>query len=714
MSRSLNYVLLFLLFPLVQSCTSETSIEYPATKTVSHSDTYHGTQISDPYRWLEEMDSQETRSWISQQNDITESFLASSSERQEIDKRLTELWNYEKFTDIRYVNGAYYYMYNDGLSNQSSLYKIVAGTQPQKVIDVNRLSTDGTAALSGYSVSPNGQYVAYFVQKAGSDWRTIRVYDQDRKVDLSDELDWIKFSGIAWTSTSRGFYYVRYPQPEKGKELSSALKGQIVYYHRAGTTQSRDQQIYNRKDKPQWLFDIEMSTDSRYLIFNIRENTNPENRIYYRDVGRSGSPVISLLDENDASYTFIGNDNNNFYFLTTWKAPKGQIIAISIKDPRRSLWKTVVEESDFPIAAAKFVNEQMVVEYTANAKSNMVIYSLEGELTHEIPLPSLGSVTTIATDPVRPVLYVGFSSFFAPNAIYRYDFKTKQLMEHQMPKLPFDPSDYEVNQVFVDSKDGTKIPMFIANKKGLVAGSKIQEIRLQREGFHPTLMYGYGGFNVTLTPSFSPRNLLWMERGGIYALVNLRGGGEYGEAWHKAGMLEKKQNVFDDFIAAAEYLINNKYTSPRKLAINGGSNGGLLVGAVMTQRPELFGAALPAVGVLDMLRFHKFTIGYAWTGEYGSSDNLDQFKFLYKYSPYHNLNAASYPATLVTTSDHDDRVVPAHSYKFLARLQEVQEGNGPVLIRVETEAGHGAGVPTEKRIAQARDELTFLEATIKK
>lgn len=715
MGKTRPGLLIALISTIGLSCSQGPSnqIDYPQTAQVDQVDDYHGTEVRDPFRWLEDMNSAETRSWIEQQKAITDGYLQQLPEKERIADRLTELWNYEKFSSPSVVGNTYYYMYNDGLKNQSSLYRKRLGEDPELLIDPNTLSEDGTVSLAQYAVSPNETYIAYMIQRSGSDWREVFVYDVDARQTLDDHLKWVKFSSIAWTSSERGFYYTRYPEPKQGEELSSVVQSQSMYYHKAGSSQSEDQLVYQRKDKPKWFYGLRMGSENRYLVISISESTNPENRIYYRDIW-SSSPVIRLLDNADANYEFIGNDGSTFYFKTTLNAPNGRVIAININDPRRSRWADVIEESEKVIESASIVNEHIVIEYLKDAQSQVKLFDLTGEELGDVALPGPGSITSLSGTFQSSDLYFGYTDFFRPNTIYRYEFRNGEVSPFQEPSLKFDPEEYTSEQVFVTSKDGTRLPMFIAYKRSTIEEASFKErYFLEKEGFYPTLLYSYGGFNISMTPGFNVRNLVWMEMGGIYAQPSLRGGGEYGETWHKAGMLGNKQNVFDDFIASAKYLIENEYTSPKRLAIHGGSNGGLLVGAVMTQRPDLFGAALPAVGVLDMLRYQYFTIGWAWAGEYGRSDNPAHFPFLYQYSPLHNVDALEYPATLITTSDHDDRVVPAHSYKFASELQRKQQGSAPILIRIETDAGHGAGVPTSKRIDLAADQLAFMKYNLK-
>ena len=687
-----------------QTAAAQERIRYPETRKVDVVDDYHGTKVPDPYRWLEDTDSPETRAWIEAQNAITFAHLAAIPERDAIRERLTRLWNYPKYGLPFREGGLYFFTKNDGLQNQAVLYvQPSLDAEPRVLLDPNTLSEDGTVALSGLAVSHDARYLAYSTSSGGSDWQELFVREVATGRDLADHIRWAKFTGISWTKDGRGFFYSRYPEPAEGEQLLQENRNQKLYYHVVGTPQSEDRLIYERPDQPEWGFNAEVTEDGRYALIYVWHGTDPKNRLYYIDLKDPAkpdlsSPVVRLLDDFDAAYNVIGNQGPVLYVQTDLNAPRQRIVAIDLRDPAREKWRTIVPESDDVLQAATIVGGKLVTLYLKDAASRVRFYTLDGQPAGELELPGLGSVAGISGKPDSPELFYAFTSFLYPTTIFRYDVGTGTNEVFRAPQLEgFDPSQYETKQVFYTSKDGTRVPMFITHRKG---------IRL--DGTNPTYLYGYGGFNVSLTPAFSITNLLWLEMGGVYAQPNLRGGGEYGEEWHRAGTKERKQNVFDDFIAAAEYLIREGYTSPQKLAIGGGSNGGLLVGAVMTQRPELFAVAHPAVGVMDMLRFHKFTIGWAWVSDYGSPDDPEAFRYLYAYSPLHNLKPGTcYPATLVTTADHDDRVVPGHSFKFTARLQEVQSCDKPVLIRVETRAGHGAGKPTSKQIEEAADVLAF-------
>ncbi len=680
-------------------------IKYPATKTINVIDDYFGTKVPDPYRWLEDDNSPETKEWVRAENKVTFNYLKKIPQREKIRKRLTELWNYEKYGLPRKEGGLYFFLKNNGLQNQPVLYiQKSLDSEAKVLLDPNKLSEDGTIALTTTAVSKNGEYLMYGLSSGGSDWHEFFVRNIESGKDLEDHIKWIKFSGGSWSRDSRGFYYSRFPKPEKEKVLVQQNKFQKIYYHKIGTDQSEDLLIYEDPKHPNWGFNAHVTEDGRYLIIHVSQGTDRRNRIYYMKIGHHRkSRVIKLLDDFDAAYYFIDNDGSIFYFQTDFDAPRGRVIAIDINHPERSQWEEIIPEQKDVLSSVKVINNQFVTVYMHDAHHQIKIYNKDGSFYRKLSLPTLGSIAGISGKKEDTEMFYGFLSFAYPHTIYRYDFNTEKTSVFKAPKVKFNPKDYVTKQVFYTSKDGTRVPMFISYKKGIKLNGK-----------NPTYLYGYGGFNISLTPRFSVANLLWMEMGGIYAQANLRGGGEYGVEWYRQGILDKKQNVFDDFIAAAEYLIKEGYTSKKKLAIGGASNGGLLIGACMTQRPDLFAAALPSVGVLDMLRYHKFTIGWAWASDYGRSDNPDQFKFLYAYSPLHNLKeGVKYPATLITTADHDDRVVPAHSFKFAATLQKCQAGKAPVLIRIETRAGHGAGKPTNKQIEEQTDKWAFLVKNLK-
>ena len=673
--------------------------KYPPARLGDTVDDYHGVKVADPYRWLEDPDSAETRAWIEAENKITFGYLEGIPARPKIRERLTRLWNYERFGIPFREGGRYFYTRNDGLQNQSVLYTADSlDGAPRVLIDPNTWSADGTVALAGYAVSPDGKWIAYGVSSGGSDWTEWRVRDVVTGNDLPDLVQWVKFSGASWTKDGAGFFYSRYDAPDEKSKLQSQNYFQKLYYHKRGTLQSADVLVYERKDQKEWGFGGGVTEDGRFLGISVWQGTDVRNRFFYKELAKPDSPVVELLPELEASYSFLGNVGDVFYFKTDLNAPRGRVIAIDIRRPERAAWREVLPQAAETLEFASLLGGRLVAGFMEDAASKVSVYSLDGRLDRVVALPGLGSVAGFGGHADDPETFFLFTNFVTPGAIYRYDVATGQQTPFRSPKVDFDPDRFEVQRVFYTSKDGTRVPMFLAHRTGL-----------KLDGNNPVYLYGYGGFNASSTPYFSVANLVWMEMGGVYALACIRGGGEYGEEWHQAGMKLKKQNVFDDFIAAGEWLIAQKYTSTPKLAIGGGSNGGLLVGACLTQRPDLFGAAVPEVGVMDMLRFHKFTIGWAWVSDFGSPDNPEDFKAIRAYSPLHNLKPGTrYPATLITTADHDDRVVPAHSFKFAAALQAAQAGPAPVLIRIETRAGHGGGKPVAKQIEEIADIWSFL------
>jgi prolyl oligopeptidase len=679
--------------------SSQFNFNYPISYQQDQVDIYHGIEVRDPYRWLEDPDSEETQRWIEAQNKLTFSYLEQIPIREKIKKRVTQLWDYERF-GIPFKEGdRYFYFKNDGLQNQSVLYTLNSlDDEPRVLIDPNLLSEEGTVALSGLEIAHNGELMAYSLSKAGSDWMEWKVRNIKTGEDLSDCIKWVKFSGVSWTRDSQGFFYSRYDEPDEKTQFEEVNYFQKLYYHRLGSPQSEDTLIYHRPDQREWGFNGEVTEDGRYLIINIWMGTNPKNLIFYKDLQDPDAKIIELIHEFESSYSFIDNDGSIFWFRTDLEAPRGRAIAIDIHQPEKDHWQEIIPQTIETLESIGLLNNQFVANYLKDAYSSIKIFDLEGSFIREVQLPGIGSVGGFGGKRYDTETFYLFTSFTDPSTIYRYNVISGESSVFRQPQIDFKPDEYETKQIFYNSKDGTKISMFITHKKGLKLDSN-----------NPTYLYGYGGFNASLTPNFSISNLVWIEMGGVYAVANLRGGGEYGEEWHQAGMNLNKQTVFDDFIAAAEWLINHQYTSSHKLAIGGGSNGGLLVGACMTQYPDLFAAALPSVGVMDMLRFHKFTIGWAWCSEYGSPENEEEFKALYAYSPLHNLKSeTAYPATLITTADRDDRVVPAHSFKFTAALQRAHQGEKPVLIRIETQAGHGAGKPTTKIIEEIADKWAFL------
>jgi prolyl oligopeptidase len=680
------------------------SVTYPVTRRTNVIDDYNGVKVADPYRWLEDDNSSETKAWVDAQNKVTFAYLQSIPEMPAIRARLTELWNYERYGVPFKEGGRYFFTRNDGLQNQSVLFTMASLDAPPTVLlDPNKLSADGTVALANYSISNDGNLMAYALSTAGSDWREWHVRDVRTGQDLSDLVKWSKFSDAAWTRDGRGFFYSRFDEPQKENEFKGTVFFQKLYYHRLGTPQSEDELVYHRPDQKEWGVNGGVTDDGQYLIITVTQGTDTRNRVFYRGLQKPDSAVVELLNDFDADYTFIDNDGPVFWFRTDLNAPRGRVIAIDIRKPERANWKEIISQAAETLQSVSMVNDQFIVAYLKDAHSQVKFFTRDGALARELELPGIGTVGGLAGKRSDTETFYSFTSFTVPGTVYRLDLRSAQSVVFREPKVDFNARDYETRQFFYQSKDGTRVPMFVTHKKGL--GLK---------GRNPAVLYGYGGFNASLTPGFSVANLVWMEMGGVYAVPNLRGGGEYGEEWHKAGMKLKKQNVFDDFVAAAEWLIANKYTRPDKLAISGASNGGLLVGATLNQRPNLFGAALPAVGVMDMLRFNKFTIGWAWTSDYGSPENPEEFKALYAYSPLQNVKpGVKYPATLITTADHDDRVVPAHSFKYAATLQSAQADAAPILIRIETRAGHGAGKPTSKIIEEAAQRWAFLVRELK-
>jgi prolyl oligopeptidase len=675
----------------------------PKARLVDTVTDYFGTEVRDPYRWLENTDAPDAKAWIQAENCVTFAYLAGIPERARIRERLTQLWNYERFGVPSREGGIYVFSKNDGLQNQSVYYwQRTLDAEPQVLIDPNTLASDGTVALTSWDVSDDGRYFGYGTAAAGSDWNELHVRDVAAGRDLPDHLRWVKFSGLSWTHDNAGFFYSRYAEPA-GDVLRAVVKNQKLYYHRLGTAQTADRLVYQRPDQPDWLMGGSVTEDGRYLIIGVSLGTDSRNRVYYMDLGSPRHPrvhgtVVRLLDDFDATYDFVGNIGPVFYFRTNLGAPRARLIAIDTRHPARSAWREIVPQGPDVLESVALIGGHFVASYMQDAHSRLSVFDSAGTRVADVPLPTLGAVSGVSGRADSPEMFYAFTSFLYPTTIFRYDVATGQGSVWKAPHLDFDPSRYVTEQVFYHSGDGTRVPMYLTYRKGL-----------QRDSSNPVYLTAYGGFDISILPSFSVVNAVWLEMGGVLAEPNLRGGGEYGEEWHQAGMHEHKQNVFDDFIAAAEYLIAEGWTKPAKLAIGGGSNGGLLIGAVLNQRPDLFGAALPAVGVMDMLRFQKFTIGWAWVTEYGSSDSAGQFPYLYRYSPLQNIRPGTrYPATLVTTADHDDRVVPGHSFKYTATLQAAQAGPAPILIRIETRAGHGGGMPVSKQIELNADRWAFL------
>ncbi len=674
-------------------------LQYPSSAQGDVVDDYHGQQVADPYRWLEDSDSEETRAWIKAQNALTFGVLESIPARAPIQERLETLWDYAKFSPPTRKGERLFFHKNDGLQDQAVLHWQEGHDGESKVLlDPNSLSEDGTVSLQVTSLSADGSLLAYGLSTAGSDWIEFRVRDVASGEDRTDHLRWVKFSGASWTKDGAGFYYSRYAEPDPDKPAEEALYYQKLYYHRLGDEQGSDELIYERPDQKQWGFSGSVTDDGRYLVITVWEGTDPKNAVFIKDLENPVAEVEELLNTFDAAYHFVGNEGSLLWFRTDLDAPRGRMIEVDLKTPDRDAWRELIPEHEDTLDSVALVGERFLASYLHHASSKVRRHRLDGALEGELELPGIGTAAGFGGRREHKDTYFVFTSFIRPSTVYRYQVAENVCSVWRAPDVPFDAELYETRQVFVQSKDGTRVPMFLSHRKGLEPTG------------HPTYLYGYGGFNIPLTPVFSVSQLVWMELGGIFAVACLRGGGEYGEEWHQGGILGNKQNVFDDFAACAEHLIEDRWTTRDTLAIGGGSNGGLLVGASITQRPELFAAALPSVGVMDMLRFHRFTIGWAWTSDYGCADeDEEQFKTLYAYSPLHSLReGTAYPATLITTGDHDDRVVPAHSFKFAAALQAAQSGPAPTLIRIEVKAGHGAGKPTTKVIEEAADRWAFL------
>ena len=679
-------------------------LQYPVAPKSNQVDDYHGVKIADPYRGLENADAPSTEKFVEQENTLTFGYLAKLPGREAIKKQLTELWNYEKFGGFHKAGNHYFYFHNSGLQNQSEVYVMDSLAGPARVLlDPNTYRKDGTAALTGESESWDGKLFAYGVAQAGSDWTEWRVRDVATGKDLPDLIQWTKGSSVSWAADDRGFYYARFPEPPPEKLLTVAALNQKVYFHKLGDPQSADQLIYERPDHPNWTITPIMMEESRYLLLYMESGVPGTNLLAYQDLQAANPHTVMLIPSADHGYVPIAVIGSTLYLQTNDGAPRWRVIAMDIEHPERANWKEIVPQSTETLDSVQMADGKLLLSYMKDAHSAAKLVSLDGKTNREIAMPGLGTAAWSGARLHDREMFYGFDGLTIAPSIYRLDLTTGKSTVVRRSKVAVDLAQYETRQIFYMSKDGTRVPMFLSYKKGL-----------KLNGQNPTLLYAYGGFDISETPGFRPRIVEWMQMGGIYAVANIRGGGEYGEAWHQAGMRAKKQNVFDDFIAAAEWLIASQYTSTPKLAIYGASNGGLLIGAVLNQRPDLFGAAMPAVGVMDMLRFQNFGFGTQWVGEYGSSANPEDFKVLRAYSPLHNIRkGAQYPPTLITTSDHDDRVMPGHSLKYAATLQQAQEGPAPILIRIETRAGHGAGKPTTKQIDEWADRYVFLKSALK-
>ncbi len=686
--------LLIASFSLLISC-SETGYKYPETRKVEQTDDFFGTKVSDPYRWLEDDNSAETGKWVDAQNDVTYAYLAAIPFRDKIKERLTEIWNFEKLS-TPFLKGKYYFYYrNNGIQNQSALYyKNGLNGEEKMLIDPNTFSTDGTVAMSGISFSKDAKHMAYSISKSGSDWHEWYVLDVETGKKLPDKLEWIKFSGLAWQGN--GFYYARYEKPEEGNALKGSNSNNRLYYHRLGDEQSRDKLIHEDPEHASWSFSPQVTDDGKYLIVYVSESTSG-NRMMYRGLDKPDAPFELFSEDFKNEFGVVDHVNGRFLVKTNKNAPLEKLVAIDPSNPKEENWTTIIPERKELLESVSMMADKLVCRYLVNVCSRMFLFDLEGKERGEIPVEGLATVSGFSSDTKDSLAFYSLATFTSPGTIYKYNANTGVSSVYSEPKIDFKSGDYETKQVFYPSKDGTMIPMFITHKKGIKA-----------DGTAPCFLFGYGGFNISYTPEFRIDRAIFLENGGIYAVANMRGGGEFGEEWHKAGTKCNKQNVFDDYIAATDYLVNEKYTTRERLAIHGRSNGGLLIGAVMTQRPDIAKVALPMVGVLDMLRYQLFTIGRYWASDYGTSDNKEEFECLYKYSPLHNLENVEYPCTLVLTGDHDDRVVPAHSFKFAATLQEKHAGSNPVMIRIDKNAGHAAGKPTAKQIEEYTDMWSFV------
>jgi prolyl oligopeptidase len=692
---------------LMAACSSpsespEPALTYPATTMGNVVDEYGGTKVADPYRWMESLDSGEVKAWITAQNAVTDPYLAALPHRKALNDRLTALWDYPRVGLPTIEGGRMFYAKNSGLQRQAPIYtRASIDAPPTLVIDPNVISEEGSVAFAEYKVSPDAKLMAYGLSEGGADWETIHVRDLATGKDLADEVRWMRFSEISWTKDAKGFYYSRYPEPPKGKVLEAALSGHTLYYHRVGTPQSQDLLVYERKDLPGWIINGEVTEDGRYLLILMFEGSGNKNRLYAADLGDAKTPnlkapVKPVIEADDAEFAPFGNKGSVIFLRSDRNAPNRHVIAVDLQNPAPSAWKTIVPEQPQALETVAFIGGTVVAQYLVDVQSRLRLFGLDGSEQGDIALPGIGTVGALSGREDTPGVWYTFTSPLAPSTVYRYDPATKKSTPFEPPPLPIDLKGFETKAMFATSKDGTKVPYFLTAKKGLA-----------RDGNNPTMIYGYGGFSISTLPTYRQDVPAWLEMGGVWVTASMRGGAEYGEKWHEAGMLDRKQNVFDDFIAVAEHLVSEKYTSPAKLGVMGGSNGGLLVGAVINQRPDLYAVALPAVGVMDMLRYDRFTGGRLWVQEYGSAQNPAQLPFLIKYSPVQNAKkGVCYPATLITTADHDDRVVPSHSFKYAAAMQAAQGCAKPILIRVEVSGSHGYR-PTDKLIAERADQWAF-------
>ena len=694
---------------LIVGLMAQATLTYPVARKGDTVDNYFGTKVAEPYRWMEDLNSAELKTWVEAENAVTFKYLDALPQRDALKKRITELYDYPRVTLPEYEGRRWFYTRNSGLQRQNVVFTRETLNGPETVVlDPNELSPDGSVALSSFDPAPDGEHFAYGQAEGGSDWSTYYVRDVGSGKQLPDVVKWVKFSSIAWTKDGKGFFYGRYPEPPAGKMLEAAVRDKKLYYHRLGTAQSDDRLVYERPGEPTLFIDVDIDETGRYVWFETNKGTSNNNELFVKDLGdplapNLDAPVRALYPGHTAAYDPLGVVNGTLYLRTDRDAPNGKVVAVPIARPDAANWKTIVPESKNAIEAAHLIAGKLAVNAMVDVASEVTFYNLDGSRAVAITPPGLGTIAGPQGRFDRPEVFYSFTSPLRPATVYRFDPATGKSTPFDPPKLTFDPSRYTTERKFAVSKDGTKVPMFVTHRTDL-----------KKDGTNPTMLYGYGGFDIATLPTFRSDVPAFLERGGVWATCNMRGGSEYGETWHHAAMFEKKQNVFDDFIACAQHLIDDKYTSPRTLGIMGASNGGLLVGAVMEQRPELFAVALPAVGVMDMLRYQKFTGGEAWATEYGSSDDAQAFAYLYKYSPLQNVKAGTcYPATLVTTADHDDRVVPSHSFKFTATLQQAQGCSKPVLIRVETQASHGYR-PTDKRIAELADEWAFALANMQR